>query len=221
MIATTDVCTLVRLSDTDLEAAVDTLAEAFHDYAAMRFMLRDAGAYYDHRLRALVRFFTASRFERGYPVLGVRDSAGRLLAVANINPPRGSPMTDQLRRLYDATKQAIGPAAVRRMDEFSRACASFEPAQPHYHLGMIGVQSDARGRGLARLLIEAVMRLSVADPESQGVGLTTEDPHNLPFYEHFGFDCIGRAAAQDLHTWGFYRPDVATAAVRSLAAQRG
>ena len=42
----------------------------------------------------------------------------------------------------------------------------------------------------------------------EGVTLTTEDPSNVPLYEHFGYQVVGHArVAPGLESWGFFRHD--------------
>ena len=73
---------------------------------------------------------------------------------------------------------------------------------------MIGVRARVRGSGLGRRMIEHVHSMSRADPESEGVTLTTEDPANVALYEHLGYEIVGHAVVgPKLSTWGFFRSD--------------
>jgi ribosomal protein S18 acetylase RimI-like enzyme len=79
---------------------------------------------------------------------------------------------------------------------------------PHIHLNMIGVSRAAQGSGLGRKLIDHVHLMSRQDASSQGVTLTTEDPANVPLYEHFGYTVVGQTrVSPTLGAWGFFRPD--------------
>ena len=80
--------------------------------------------------------------------------------------------------------------------------------QPHYHLAMVGVRRSHTGRGFARKLLEALHEMSSRDSTSCGITLNTEDPSNVPIYEHFGYQLIGQAQVSDqLRIWAFYRVD--------------
>ena len=72
---------------------------------------------------------------------------------------------------------------------------------------MVGVRHDEPGKGYARLLIHAVHDLSLNDPSSDGVALTTETAENVPLYEHFGYRVVGHEQLDGLETWMMYRPD--------------
>lgn len=200
---------LTRLRNDRFDDTVTAFCDAFYDYPVMRYVIGDVGARYDELLRLLIGYFTASRFSRSYPVLGIERDDGMLVAAANINPPQALPAPPELKQRYEALCDALGPGAMTRYRAFVDACAPFERDEPHVHLGMIGVIGDAQGQGHARSLLEAVHSMSATDPGSSGVSLTTETPRNLPFYEHFGYRVLGRGETPDggLTTWTLFRAD--------------
>jgi GNAT superfamily N-acetyltransferase len=142
---------------------------------------------------------------RGHTVFGIREY-GRLIAIATTTPPEPGPEPAELATLRETTWRLLGPDARARYEAFGHATSTFAVAEPHYHLNMLGVRADARGRGLSRLLHDAVHALSDAHPDSAGVSLSTETPANLPFYERFGYRRIGHQLVEPgLETWGFFR----------------
>ena len=188
------------------DEAVAVLCDAFHDYPVMRYVLKDAGPRYEERIRVLLGYFTGARLVRGFPVLGV-ERAGRLVAVANVDPPVRGPKPPELRRLYREMCATIGDAAVERFHAFADAARPLEPDLPHYYLGTLGVLHEEQGHGHARRLLEHLHGVSLADPASEGVVLTTETPDNRPFYERFGYQILGEANAEELRTWTLLRRD--------------
>ncbi len=65
------------------------------------------------------------------------------------------------------------------------------------------------GRGLGGLLKET-QAVSLADPESLGVSLSTEDSKDVPLYEHCGYQVVGYGRVLNgPETWLFFRPDAA------------
>ncbi len=197
---------IARLTRGDKADAVEVLAAAFRDYPVMRFVLKDAGPAYDDRLRALIGFFCDLRFTRDFPVLGLRDG-GELVAVAGINEPEPGPWPPALRAAWAATGEAIGAAALDRLERFEEASAGLEPSAPHYYLGIIGVRPSLQGRGFARRLIDELVGLSQSHPRSTGIALTTEQQGNVPIYRRFGFEVVGEADVDELHTWVMFRAD--------------
>jgi GNAT superfamily N-acetyltransferase len=201
---------VVRMPQDRFDDVVAVFCAAFHDYPVMRYVLKDAGEDYDGQLTELIGYFTDSRFSRDWPVLGVSDR-NELVAAANINPPQttfqATPPPDSLQRRLHRLRTSLGDAAIERFQAHEAACEPFEPKEQHYYLGMLGVSPAHQGYGYARLLLDAVHRMSVEDQESHGVVLTTETPNNLPFYEHFGYQVLGLARVEELKTWTLFRPD--------------
>ena len=198
----------IQLLDADrAPEVVDVLGEAFFDYPVMRFVLGPHEPEYADALRRLVGLFVAARMLRGEWMIGIPGRSG-LEAAAIVSRPDGSPAPDEFRALAEEVWSDLGAPARARYEAFGRACAPFQVEQPHLHLNMIGVRRQAQGRGLGRRLIERVQEMSRGDASSVGVTLTTEDPDNVPLYQHLGYGVIGHATvAPELRTWGFFRPD--------------
>ncbi len=199
----------MRLTADRFDAAAEVLCDAFFDYPAMRFFLGTGHGDYRRRLERLIGFFTKARELRGDPVLGVFDD-GRMVATAYLVKP-GVETPPELGVHREAVWNDLGLAARSRYERHGKATGAFDWPAPHLHLAMLGVRREAAGRGHARPLLEAVHRMSAEDSGSSGVGLTTETPDNLPFYEHFGYRRVGHARLDGLETWGFWRPDAAAA----------
>ena len=81
------------------------------------------------------------------------------------------------------------------------------PTEPHVFLGVIGVHPDFQGRGLARVLLDEVARISRRHADSHGVCLNTESAANVALYEHMGYQVIGHRTVDTLQTWCMFRPD--------------
>lgn len=56
-------------------------------------------------------------------------------------------------------------------------------------------------------MLAALHEISAIDPISTGVSLTTEDPGNVPLYERFGYEIVGRIGVGNFDSWSFFRPD--------------
>ncbi|MGD8328706.1 MAG: GNAT family N-acetyltransferase [Acidobacteriota bacterium] len=194
-----------RLNADDAAQAIACLSAAFADYPVMRYTLADAGDGYDEGVRALMSFFCNKRLVRGWPVLGVRDNE-KVIAAALISEPSGEP-PPALAALRDDLQERIGSDAIARLELYERDSGLDAPAAPHYFLGVIGVHPDHQGRGLARILLEDLARMSESHPSSTGICLNTEVAENVPFYEHMGYRVIGHRRVETLETWCMFRPD--------------
>lgn len=194
-----------RLTPADGDAAIGTLCAAFYDYPVMRYTLADAGDDYDDRLRALVGFFCNKRLQQGWPVLGCR-AEGRIAGVALVNEPGMVSDAAVIKRLRAELVAAIGDDALGRFQRYEDESDLDAPQEPHHFLGVLGVHPDLQGRGLARPLLEELATMSDAHPRSAGVCLNTEDPANVPLYEHMGYRTLGRRTIDTLQTWCMFRP---------------
>lgn len=200
-----------RLPAAQAHHAVDVLCNAFHDYPVMRYVIGPVGGDYDRRLRTLVNFFVMARVWRDDPILGVSNGS-ELIAVATLTLPGKRQPPAALAQLREAVWRELGDAARLRYEAFGQATQKFDMNQPYYHLNMIGVRRSHAGRGLARLLLDAVHAMSSRDPVSLGVTLTTEDFRNVSLYRHFGYQVVGhgRVDAQ-LETWSLFRANNSSA----------
>ncbi|NIP78511.1 MAG: GNAT family N-acetyltransferase, partial [Gemmatimonadetes bacterium] len=179
------------LAPDDVPAVVSVLAESFHDYPVMRFVLGETGDY-DARLETLITFFVMARALRDETLLGVRGEDG-LVATALVSRPGAGPSPASLLELREETWATLGAAERSRYEAFGAATEPFAVAADHLHLNMIGVRPAAQGRGLGRRLLEAVHARSAADAASAGVSLSTELETNVPLYRHFGYEVLGSA----------------------------
>ena len=72
---------------------------------------------------------------------------------------------------------------------------------------MIGVHPEAQGRGYGRMLLDAVQALSEGHSTSTGVALDTENPENVPIYEHCGYRVIAETNLEGVPIWCMLRPN--------------
>ncbi len=195
---------VLRLGPDHEAPIVDVLVDAFGRYPVIRHVLGDDHG--PHRVRALVRFFVAARFIQGEPAFGVRVG-GTLAGVALVSFPVRRAAPTALGSARDAVWQELGEGPRSRYEACGQVWARLLPDGMRVHLNMLGVRGVHRGRGLARALLDEVHGLAVDVPGCVGVSLTTEDPANVPLYEHVGYEVVGRSEiAPGMDTWVMNRP---------------
>jgi ribosomal protein S18 acetylase RimI-like enzyme len=193
------------------EEAVAVLCDAFHQYPAMRYIIGSAGDRYSRRLHTLIGFFVAARVWRKEPILAVTDS-DQAVAVAILTAPDQREPPATLAEHREKVWDELGVEARRRYESLGRVWQQFTVLDPHYHLNLIGVHQSHSGRGLGRRLLDAVHEMSLREPGSCGVSLTTEDQSNVALYQHFGYEVLGHVrVSRELETWGMFRGDGDTA----------
>jgi ribosomal protein S18 acetylase RimI-like enzyme len=70
------------------------------------------------------------------------------------------------------------------------ASKDVHPRDPHWHLSVIGVAPAAQGNGLGATLIRR--GLARCDQQLLPAYLESTKVSNVPLYEHFGFERVGR-----------------------------
>ena len=208
-----------RVNRDRFDQASELLAAAFYDYPVMRFVIGEVEDQYPHRLAALMDFFTEARFAGNDFIHAVLEDDA-LAAVAYIVRPRSkataaSAGMDPLAKHRERIWTELGSESLSRYEAFGAATARYSFPEPRFHLDMLGTRPESVGRGHGRRLLDFLHTLSRCDPDSVGVSLTTEDPANVPFYEHFGYKIVGheRFGAKtfqdgaEFESWGFFRPD--------------
>ncbi len=192
-----------RLDRADTLLAVSALADAFHDYPVIRYVLGASRHDDDQRLSTLLEFFVTARMLRKEPVLAVPAAEG-LAGVALVSYP-DDPSPDTVANLREEVWAKLGSEARRRYEQYGAATQRFFTDRSRVHLNMIGVRRGLRGSGLGGQLLAEVHRLA-EDMGAPVVTLTTENPANLPLYEHFGYEIVAEAmVAPELRTWGLVR----------------
>jgi GNAT superfamily N-acetyltransferase len=187
-----------------LEDAIEVLSVALEGDPLMHYFFHTQGADYRQNIRDLFRFSCQVRFELGWAVLGiVLDS--KLVGVANVTEPEEASWPESLVRRYENLKSAIGTEATGRLERYSEITDSFRPADPHYHVGVGGFLPEAQGKGYGRKLIEEIHALSEAHPTSNGVALDTENPRNVPIYQHLGYEITAETQIDDMVVWCMFR----------------
>ena len=61
-------------------------------------------------------------------------------------------------------------------------------SEPHFYLDNLGVLASARGQGLSSALIRPILQM--ADEQKVIAYTDTVTKSNVPYYEHFGFQCV-------------------------------
>jgi GNAT superfamily N-acetyltransferase len=173
----------------------------------MRYVVGEAGKEYDARLHAVVDMFVSARVLLGHTIFAIED-AGRVVAVATTTPTGERQTHPDFPARREAVWKILGDNAKARYEGLVEIWERFNVPALHLHLNMLGVRRSHAGRGLGRRLLDEVHAMSRRDPESTGVTLSTEDPKNVPLYQHVGYEVIGHArVTDDLETWSFFRRD--------------
>ncbi len=176
------------LTLSDVEQAARVIAQAFMEDPLCAFML----PFRRTRPRALYKFF------RAYGEVNIKNHRGfgvgePLQGVAYWNLPDQADVSISLKSLgkFLPLLLTLYPAGLFRARGVIRqtdALHEKHAAGPHFYLDNLGVLPSAQGKGWSSKLIRPF--LDRADAQHTFVYTETVTPSNVPFYEHFGFQCV-------------------------------
>ena len=161
------------------------------NYYGMRSMLNSAEG------RALVWALPGVGGGSGRDAAGIR---GILVGIAPGDyplPPRGVP--DQLHCLWGQ-----GPAALRRWAVVYRVLEEVHPLEPHWYLGVLGIDSGQQGRGLGSAMLRHFAER--VDRDAAPAYLETDRAENVAFYGRVGFDVVLEVQVLGVKVWCMKRP---------------
>lgn len=171
---------LQTLSREDVGRAVAVLTLAFANDPGVRWMFRDGQAF----LRSFPVFVEAFAGQAFDSQTAFADPTG--LGVALWLPPGTGPDEQRLEHLIkEAVPADDQPHVMNGFEQLSRS----HPAEPHWHLPLIGDDPTQQGKGIGTRMIRAV--LSRLDRENVPAYLEATSPRNVPLYERLGFRAVG------------------------------
>ncbi len=188
----------VHATSADLDGVVDVLTAAFADDPVQRWLFEPADDP-DAGRRALFEIFVPDYFWLGH--LHVVADGGGVAGAALWAPPDRNPLQgERVQDLLVALDAHLGQETLPRLGELAHS-AEFRPAEPHFYLGILGVDPTRQSAGHGTALIAPVL----AECDRTGVlaHLESSNPRNVPFYERHGFRVV------DEHRCGVDGPPLA------------
>lgn len=193
-----------RAQPGDLPHAIAALGAAFARDPLMHHFFADGPGGVAIQVPRFFTILLQARLALAMPALVLEhngQAAGLAMGYDTTRPTWPADMTHALEALEADTPRLADRFAA--YDAISTACM---PADPHFYLGVIGLDPTLQGRGTGKALLDAFCALSTADPLSHGTYLETANPANLPFYQRRGFDRLGEGRLGATRLWCLYRP---------------
>jgi GNAT superfamily N-acetyltransferase len=190
--------TVKKYSAGRLEDCVSLLADAFVDNP---LHLSAFGAGRMDQNRRFFRIGLRHMFV-GQSFMALDDDAVR--GYIHFNPwPDCLPEPEEIPLVMATLLKPLGEAIPQVIRWFSRWC-HLDPAEPHVHLGPIGVAPAAQGKGVGT----ALMQRYIEHLEQERIAgyLETDRPENVEFYKKFGFALRHEEELIGTPTWYMWRP---------------
>ena len=194
---------ITNLQPEDFHTSVAATSRAFWPDPMFGFFSRNAV----HEHLMLPNYATAvmrDAVQHGIVEVIIRN--GRVVASASWLAPGDAPRP-WLQELRVSLRSARGLLKGRNRLKGLKlldAMAKKHPKEPHWYLGLLGVDPAFQGKGLGGALL--THRLEVCDATHMPAYLETQKPENLPFYERFGFSVLEEISHDGCPTlWTMWR----------------
>ena len=169
----------------DLDAIGSAISASFADDPVQQWLFEPADDFERSR-SAFLRFFVDTYFPAGH-VYTVHDPAGPAGAAMWTAPDRDVLDGSRIEALIALMEGILGDETLPRLGELARSGA-YRPVEPHFYLGVLGVDPSHQGQGLGGAMVEPV--LDACDRGGFVAHLESSNPRNLGFYERLGFVAI-------------------------------
>lgn len=175
----------VHATAAELGAVTDVLTAAFADDPVQQWLFAPA-ADPDTGRRALFEIFVQDYFWLGHLHV-VADRSGVAGAALWAPPDRNPLQGERLEDLLAALGPHLGEETVPRLAELGRA-AEHRPAEPHFYLGIVGVDPARQSAGYGSALLAPT--LAECDRTGAVAHLESSNERNVAFYERWGFRIV-------------------------------
>lgn len=183
----------------------DILCQAFAQDPAYEYFLQDSQSTHKERHREqLIRFIVAYHLGAGKKLWGV-EQQGRLVACALVEPPTS--FLQDVKSLCRHLPTLFGKVpwqSILRMNRYAQVSRHGVPYRNAYYLVKIGVYEQYQGQGYGRQLIEAL--LDECRRQETSLALDTENPANVPLYQHLGFELHDECQLDQLTIFRMHHP---------------
>lgn len=112
------------------------------------------------------------------------------------------PLPEEIPLAAATTLRPLGEAIPKVIRWYSRWC-HLDPAEPHIHLGPIGVDPQRQRQGIGSALMARY--IEHLDQEKTAGYLETDKPENVQFYKTFGFTVKHEEEIIGTPTWTMWR----------------
>ncbi len=164
------------------------LSRAFADDPVQQWLFEPA-ADPDASRGRFFRFFVDEYFGLGHTYrVGETGRVGDFAGAALWAPPDRDVLAEnRIPDLIELMTAEIGDQCIPRLSVLA-AAHEYRPSEPHFYLGILGVDPAHQGLGVGARLVEPVLR--ACDDAGFDAHLESSNPRNIPFYERLGFATI-------------------------------
>lgn len=135
--------------------------------------------------------------------LVARQSNGVIVGVCGMMRPGDCLPTAKEKLRLVPRLLALGPKSLGRVFPWLGVWGQHDPAERHWHLGPLAVDSHLQGQGIGSQLLRVFC--AQMDAAGEQAYLETDKPINVTFYERFGFKVIHEDTVIGVPNWFMLR----------------
>jgi ribosomal protein S18 acetylase RimI-like enzyme len=194
---------IAPLVDSQLQPTADVLARAFCGNPLNRAVIRSADPDRQFRSNRLsMRNLLTRACEHGQVLVATRG--GEVVGGLVASPPGRFTLPPPPLRAQLSFLLRQGWSIARRWDAVFRTLDALHPVEPHWYLGVLGVDRPAQRRGVGAALL--AHWLESVDRDPMPAYLETDSEANIRFYERVGFAPVGETSVLGVRAWLMKRP---------------
>lgn len=177
---------VVVTSAKDRDRSIKTLTLAFSADPFVRFCYPNSASYLAH-FPNFAEAFGGKAF-----TCGSAYHSGEYLGTALWLPPGTLPDERDVSEHFERT---LDPSTTKSAFAILNQMGAYQPKEPHWYLSLIGVDIRHQGQGIGSKLLKPM--IDKFDREECLAYLESTTAANIPLYERFGFNLVGRVEFGD------------------------
>ena len=168
----------------DEASTIDVLVRAFSADPVAQWIWPDPQQYHMH-FPSFVRAFGGKAFTHGsaYYVNGYAATA--LWLPPNVHPDE--------EKLISLVQRTVSEQIQKDFFPVFELMSRYHPSEPHWYLPLMGVDPLQQGKGFGSALLQHT--LIQCDRDSKLAYLESSNPRNIPLYERYDFELLGKIQA--------------------------
>lgn len=184
-----------RIAASEIGDACELLGLAFADNPSTLMNVRgDRAKAQEMMRRAVCAFKLGTR----YGDVLVAEDRGDIVGVLNATPwPHCQLTTAEKLKSLPKSVRAMG-RALPRVIKMTTARAKYDPHEPHWHIGPVGVHPQRQGNGIGTALLGTF--LDEADQQALPAFLETDVDQNVALYQQLGFVVVATEQIMGINT---------------------
>jgi GNAT superfamily N-acetyltransferase len=202
---------VLKVNRDSVGAVAEALMNAFEGDPLVDYLFNRTESDHGVEVAELFRVMLEARVALGMPCFMAVESSSTLGGVMDYNTERPKWEPQHMGRWRSLMQRVKGLAD--RLNECGSLAEQFEPKDPHFYLGTMGVREGSKGLGVGKKLLARFCEASELDKKSAGVYLETASEPSLRFYLKNGFELVGQGVlGRSTVLWCVFRSSRSSAA---------